>query len=171
MIGDNNFWLLLITQRRGRKTICSWLIGDKTNQNLRIVVVAQTGQLCIVSCTLYIACFLPILSLLCVVTFHYIVVTRNLTTSSENLMWALQSNLDLRTPIYVLSIYVLFIFNVLLWIHSNSICVLHLMCSNSIYVLSKVRILNTGVLISKYEGPIELHGDFGESVQQDWNGP
>jgi hypothetical protein len=23
----------------------------------------------------------------------------------------------------------------------------------------------------KYKGPIELHGDIGESVQQDWNRP
>jgi hypothetical protein len=38
---------------------------------------------------------------------------------------------------------------------------------NSIYVLSKVRIMYTGVLISKYKGPIELHGDFSESVHQD----
>ncbi len=41
------------------------------------------------------------------------------------------------------------------------------MYSNSIYVLSKVRILNTGVRILKYKSPIELDGDFEELVQQD----
>jgi hypothetical protein len=49
------------------------------------------------------------------------------------------------------------------------IYVLHLTCSNSIYVLSKVCITNTGVRISKYNGSLELHGDFGESFHQDWN--
>jgi hypothetical protein len=55
--------------------------------------------------------------------------------------------------------------------YSNLIYILHLTYSNLIYVLSKVRILNTGVCTSKYKGPIELHGNFGESVQQDWNCP
>ncbi len=32
-------------------------------------------------------------------------------------------------------------------------------------------ISNTGLHILKYEDPIELHGDFGESVQQVWNCP
>jgi hypothetical protein len=85
------------------------------------------------------------------------------------------------SSIYVLPIYVLIFLNALLYIfirnsiyvhhltYSNSIYVHHLMYSNSIYVLSKVRITNTGLRISKYEGPIELHGDFGELVHQDWN--
>jgi hypothetical protein len=51
--------------------------------------------------------------------------------------------------------------------YSNLIYVLHLTYLNAIYVLSQVCILNTGVRISKYKGPIELHGDFGELVQQD----
>ncbi len=64
-----------------------------------------------------------------------------------------------------------FLENITLNTYSNLIHVLHLTYSNLIYALSKVRILNTGVRISKYKGPIELHGDFGESVQQDWNCP
>jgi hypothetical protein len=53
-----------------------------------------------------------------------------------------------------------------LYTYSNLIYVLHLTYSNSIYVLSKVSISNNRVCILKYKGPIELHGDFGESVQQ-----
>ncbi len=77
-----------------------------------------------------------------------------------------------QTSIYVLLYLVLFFFEpITLYMYSNSIYVLHLTYLNSIYVLSKVRILNAGVRISKYEGPKELHGDFGGSVQQAWNCP
>jgi hypothetical protein len=70
--------------------------------------------------------------------------------------------------IYVLLIYILFFGTYYSkYILKIDIRILHLTYLNSIYLLSKVFILNTGVRISKYKGPIELHGDFGILVQQD----
>ncbi len=85
-----------------------------------------------------------------------------------------QSNLDLRTPLFTyfwFTYYFFFVELITLNAYSNSIYLLHLTYSNLIYVLSKLRIWNTGVRVSKYKGPIELHGDFGESVQRNWNRP
>jgi hypothetical protein len=82
---------------------------------------------------------------------------------------ALQSNLDLHTPLFTYFRFPYYIFKrITLNRYSNLIYILHLMYSNSIYVLSKVRISNTGVCILKYKGHIQLHGDFGESVPQDF---
>jgi hypothetical protein len=82
---------------------------------------------------------------------------------------AVQSNHDLRTSLftYFRFKYCFFFFGTY---YSKYILKFELRTSlnysNSIYVLSKVGISNTGVRISKYKGSIELHGDFGESVQQ-----
>ncbi len=66
------------------------------------------------------------------------------------------------SSIYVLLIYLLIFLNASIYIRTqNSIYILHLAYLHLIYVLSKVRITNTGVGILKYEGPIELHRDVG----------
>ncbi len=62
------------------------------------------------------------------------------------------------SSMHVLLIYVLIFLNAFLFTRTqNLIYILHLTYLNSIYILSKAGIMNTGVQISKYKGPLEFY--------------